>query len=130
MNKHLNTNKQFMMGNGILAFAVIMVVVIFVYMSYRLKNNLNPQYTEEYSFVLDGFKNNAYRVEVNDSIIFDGKIEVDQIQVSVKRFAEESAALITNLDSEQVKIFDLNENGGTYKFTLNDDDIQMIEIKK
>lgn len=29
MAHHLNTNKQFMVGNGILAFAVIFVVVIF-----------------------------------------------------------------------------------------------------
>lgn len=36
MAHHLNTNKQFMVGNGILAFAVIFVVVIFVYMSLRL----------------------------------------------------------------------------------------------
>ena len=37
MAHHLNTNKQFMIGNGILAFAVIFVVVIFVYMSMRLQ---------------------------------------------------------------------------------------------
>ena len=30
MAHRLNTNKQFMIGNGILAFAVIFVVVIFV----------------------------------------------------------------------------------------------------
>ena len=35
MAHRLNTNKQFMVGNGILAFAVIFVVVIFVYMSMR-----------------------------------------------------------------------------------------------
>ena len=34
MAHHLNTNKQFMVGNGILAFAVIFVVVIFIYMSF------------------------------------------------------------------------------------------------
>mgnify|MGYP006877014020 CR=1 FL=1 len=37
MAHRLNTNKQFMIGNGILAFAVIFVVVIFVYMSMRLQ---------------------------------------------------------------------------------------------
>ena len=37
MAHRLNTNKQFMVGNGILAFAVIFVVVIFVYMSMRLQ---------------------------------------------------------------------------------------------
>ena len=36
-NNHLNTNKQFMIGNGILAFAVLLVVVIFVIMSMRLQ---------------------------------------------------------------------------------------------
>ena len=30
MAHRLNTNKQFMVGNGILAFAVIFVVVIFI----------------------------------------------------------------------------------------------------
>ena len=35
MAHRLNTNKQFMVGNGILAFAVIFVVVIFIYMSMR-----------------------------------------------------------------------------------------------
>lgn len=34
MAHHLNTNKQFMVGNGILAFAVIFVVVIFIYMKH------------------------------------------------------------------------------------------------
>ena len=38
MAHRLNTNKQFMVGNGILAFAVIFVVVIFVYMSMRLQS--------------------------------------------------------------------------------------------
>ena len=37
MAHRLNTNKQFMVGNGILAFAVIFVVVIFIYMSMRLQ---------------------------------------------------------------------------------------------
>lgn len=130
MSKHLNTNRQFMVGNGILAFAVIMVVVIFLYMSYRLKSDIEQHYTEEYSIVLDGFKNNAYRVEVNDSIIFDGEIEVDQLQINVRRFAEESAALITNLDTEQVNIFDLDDKGGSYKFKLVDGKIQSELIKK
>ena len=39
MAHRLNTNKQFMIGNGILAFAVIFIVVVFVYMSMRLQRN-------------------------------------------------------------------------------------------
>ena len=31
----LNTNKQFMIGNGMLAFGVFAVIIIFLYMSFR-----------------------------------------------------------------------------------------------
>ena len=43
MAHRLNTNKQFMVGNGILAFAVIFVVVIFIYMSMRLQQKQQEQ---------------------------------------------------------------------------------------
>ena len=43
MAHRLNTNKQFMVGNGILAFAVIFVVVIFIYMSMRLQQKQSGQ---------------------------------------------------------------------------------------
>ena len=51
MAHHLNTNKQFMVGNGILAFAVIFVVVIFIYMSLRLQreNQAERHYIETYT---------------------------------------------------------------------------------
>ena len=48
MAHHLNTNKQFMVGNGILAFAVIFVVVILMYFSLRQQreNQAERQYIE------------------------------------------------------------------------------------
>ena len=54
MAHHLNTNKQFMVGNGILAFAVIFVVVIFIYMSLRLQreNQAERHYIETYTCLL------------------------------------------------------------------------------
>ena len=54
MAHHLNTNKQFMIGNGILAFAVIFVVVIFVYMSMRLQRQKEGErhFAETYNITL------------------------------------------------------------------------------
>ena len=52
MTHRLNTNKQFMIGNGILAFTVIFVVVLFAYMSMRLQNDENRRYAERYTFSL------------------------------------------------------------------------------
>ena len=54
MAHRLNTNKQFMVGNGILAFAVIFVVVIFVYMSMRLQREKQEErhLIESYTIIL------------------------------------------------------------------------------
>ncbi len=54
MAHRLNTNKQFMVGNGILAFAVIFVVVIFVYMSMRLQQKQQEErhFIESYTISL------------------------------------------------------------------------------
>ena len=54
MAHRLNTNKQFMIGNGILAFAVIFVVVIFVYMSMRLQQRKEGErkFIETYTITL------------------------------------------------------------------------------
>ena len=67
MAHRLNTNKQFMVGNGILAFAVIFVVVIFVYMSMRLQQqkaeNRNFIATEKLSLFELSEKGGEYRFE-------------------------------------------------------------------
>ena len=54
MAHRLNTNKQFMLGNGILAFAVIFVVVIFIYMSLRMQREQQTErhFIETYTFNL------------------------------------------------------------------------------
>ena len=54
MAHRLNTNKQFTLGNGILAFAVIFVVVIFVYMSMRLQREKQEErhFIETYTISL------------------------------------------------------------------------------
>lgn len=73
MAHHLNTNKQFMVGNGILAFAVIFVVVIFIYMSLRLQreNQAERHYIETYTISLvKGFAGMVpFCLFVNDSLI-------------------------------------------------------------
>lgn len=72
MAHHLNTNKQFMVGNGILAFAVIFVVVIFIYMSLRLQreNQAERHYIETYTISLvKGFAGDSISLFVNDSLI-------------------------------------------------------------
>ena len=72
MAHRLNTNKQFMIGNGILAFAVIFVVVIFVYMSMRLQQRKEGErnFIETYTITLTkGFAGDSTSIFINDSLL-------------------------------------------------------------
>ena len=103
MAHHLNTNKQFMVGNGILAFAVIFVVVIFIYMSLRLQreNQAERHYIETYTISLvKGFAGDSISLFVNDSLV-DNKTEI-------------------------ASVFDLSEKGGTYQFEKETDGIKQL----
>ena len=115
MAHRLNTNKQFMVGNGILAFAVIFVVVIFIYMSMRLQQKQQEErhFIETYTISLvKGFTGDSISLFVNDSLISNKTIIEEPYTVEVGRFAEQSALLIVDNKTELVSTFDLSERGG------------------
>lgn len=129
MAHHLNTNKQFMVGNGILAFAVIFVVVIFVYMSMRMQNDKQAErhFTEVYTINLaKGFAGDSLSLFINDSLILSKQASEELINVEVTRFAEQSALLIVDNRTEQVSTFDLSEKGGTYTFEKDTDGVKQL----
>ena len=131
MAHRLNTNKQFMVGNGILAFAVIFVVVIFVYMSLRLqREKANRHFSETYSIQLTkGFVGDSISLFVNDSLIMNKQIKEEPTAIEVGRFAEQSALMIVNNQTETVAAFDLSEKGGTYRFEKDIDGIKQLPQK-
>lgn len=129
MAHHLNTNKQFMIGNGILAFAVIFIVVIFIYMSLRLQRDkpTEKHFTEVYIIDLTkGFAGDSLSIFVNDSLILNKTIAEDPTRVEVARFAEQSALMIVNNLTEQLHTFDLSEKGGTYRFEKDTDGVKQL----
>ncbi len=129
MAHRLNTNKQFMVGNGILAFAVIFVVVIFIYMSLRLQHNdqTNRHFIETYTINLaKGFTGDSISLFVNDSLIVRKTLSEKVFSIKVTRFAEQSALLIVDNKTEQVFTFDLSESGGDYQFVKEEDGIRLL----
>lgn len=129
MAHHLNTNKQFMVGNGILAFAVIFVVVIFVYMSMRLQreNQTERHFIETYSISLvKGFTGDSISLFINDSLILNKSLTEEPYTIEIGRFAEQSALLIVDNRTELVSTFDLSEKGGTYRFEKEADGIKQL----
>mgnify|MGYP000713510902 CR=1 FL=1 len=127
MAHHLNTNKQFMIGNGILAFAVIFVVVIFVYMSMRLQQRKEGEryFAETYNITLvKGFTGDSISVLLNDSVLIDQRINKEPFTFEVKRFAEQSALMIVDQATDKLSLFELSEKGGNYRFEKEDDEVK------
>ena len=129
MTHRLNTNKQFMIGNGILAFAIIFVVVIFVYMSMRLQQKKDGEryFTETYTITLNkGFAGDSVSILINDSLLINKKITEEPFSVEVKRFAEQSALMIVNNDTEKLSLFELSERGGDYRFEKEGEEVKLL----
>lgn len=129
MTHRLNTNKQFMVGNGILAFAVIFVVVIFIYMSLRLQKEKQSErhFLETYSInLVKGFTGDSLSLFINDSLVMNKTIMEEPVAVDINRFAEESALMIVDNITEQVSVFDLSEKGGSYRFEKDAEGIKQL----
>ena len=129
MTHRLNTNKQFMVGNGILAFAVIFVVVIFIYMSVRLQKEEQSErhFLETYSInLVKGFTGDSLSLFINDSLVMNKTIMEEPVAVDINRFAEESALMIVDNITEQVSVFDLSKKGGNYRFEKDAEGIKQL----
>ena len=129
MAHHLNTNKQFMVGNGILAFAVIFVVVIFVYMSMRLQQQKSDHrnFIETYTITLTkGFAGDSISIFINDSLLVNRTMAEEPFILEVKRFAEQSALMIVNNATEKLSLFELSEKGGEYRFEKDGEEIKQL----
>lgn len=129
MAHRLNTNKQFMIGNGILAFAVIFVVVIFVYMSMRLQRQKEQgrSFTEVYAITLaKGFAGDSISIFINDSLLVNQRVAEDSFTIEVKRFAEQNALMIVDNATEKLSLFELSEKGGKYRFEKEGGEVKQL----
>ncbi|MCD7901084.1 MAG: hypothetical protein LUH22_14800 [Bacteroides sp.] len=129
MTHRLNTNKQFMVGNGILAFAIIIVVAIFSYMAMRgaWQKQAEKNYHETYEITLTkGFIGSSVSMYVNDSLLLNQTITQEPVSVEVVRFADYSAVMIVDNDTEVISTFNLSEQGGKYAFVKDEDGIKQL----
>lgn len=129
MAHHLNNNKQFMRMNFILAFAVIFVVVLFVYMSLRAQQEKKGErkYAETYRIELaNGFVGDSISLYLNDSLLVNKMIDEAPLTLTVNRFDKDNTLIIVENISESMKLFPLAEEGGNYTFDKNGDEISLI----
>ena len=93
----LNTNKQFMIGNGILAFGVLAVVIIFLYMSFRFKRDANKVVTYEGVYNIEvskDFAGDSIAIYVNDSLLMNRTMPDASLKLEINRFAEGNVLMV------------------------------------
>lgn len=118
-----------MIGNGILAFAIIFIVVIFVYMSLRLKRDQDATryYTEAYNISLTkGFVGDSLSIFINDSLLMNKRITEEPFIIEVNRFDEESALMIVDNLTEKISLFELSNKGGKASFVKEADGVKQL----
>ena len=127
--EHLKTNKQFMLGNGLLAFAVFIIVALFFYLSFREQSKKQEhRFAESYAISLvKGFTGNDMQVLVNDSVIYNGMVQSEPLTCSITRFAENSSVIIVDNATEKMAVFELSEQGGVYNFEMNSGEVTQRE---
>ncbi len=118
-----------MLGNGILAFAVIILVVIFVYVSMRFEGNQEQErkYTEVYRIqLMNGFRDHSYTLYLNDSILYNDRITNEPVVLTVTRFEQQSALLLVDNETEKVVTIELSERGGDINLVKEGESIKQI----
>ena len=117
-----------MLGNGLLAFAVFIIVALFFYLSFREQGKKEERrYAESYAISLvKGFTGSDMQVLVNDSVLYNGAVQSEPLTFSITRFAENSSVIIVDNATEQMAVFELSEQGGVYNFERKDGEVEQM----
>lgn len=127
--KHRNPNRSFLVITGVLAFAVIFVVILFTIMSLQLSDRKQRQvvYAEVYQIELAGsLHGDSLSVYLNDSLLWSGTVPAESYRLSpVNRYEEENALLIVDGRTDEVSTFNLDKKGGRILVTKQDGDLSI-----
>lgn len=115
VRKAQNSNKQFLWGTASLAFGVLCIVFIFVTLCYdKMKHS-----GEEHKFddiyqieLVKGFAGDSAIIYINDSLLWQGVVNLDTFTLSIDRFAEQNMLMISTGQNDIASSFNLENKGG------------------
>ena len=129
MSKSIESNKQFMIGNGLLAFGVFFIVCLFLYLGFRSQKKV----VQEQSFkdiyeitITKSFAEDSINVFINDSLILAHKMENADITLPINRFAEENVLMVVDCKTDIMTPFNMDKEGG--KITVEKENGQIFFI--
>lgn len=129
MSKSIESNKQFMIGNGLLAFGVFFIVCLFLYLGFRSQKKV----VQEQSFkdiyeitITKSFAEDSINVFINDSLILAHKMGNADIALPINRFAEENVLMVVDCKTDIMTPFNMDKEGG--KITVEKENGQIFFI--
>ena len=126
----LNTNKQFMVGNGMLAFGVFAVIIIFLYMSFRFQRKADRVQTYEgvYNIELaNSFAGDSIAVYINDSLLLSQTMPDATLKLEVTRFAEDNVLMVVDNKTDKTTPFNLNPKGSRVEVKKSGEMVYILE---
>lgn len=126
----LNPNKPFMVLNGILSFAVFVVVCLFLYIAFKYRRDADRIKTYDGKYQIElakEFAGNNISVYLNDSLLLNQIIPDSAVQLSINRFADEHVLMIVDNETENTTPFSLNSKGSKVTVKLTDGIISILE---
>lgn len=133
MSKSIDSNKQFMIGNGLLAFGVFFIVILFLYLGFRnqRKDGETHAFPDKYTLTLDkSLSGDSISVYINDSLLLNRTLNGASVRLQVGRFAEESMLMIVDNQTEEITPFNLSPEGSDVSVEKKNGKIFILETEK
>ena len=128
--KRYNPHQKFMVFNAVLFFAVLIVCGIFLYMAYTFKRDANKKVTYEGRYHIEmseDFAKEDLSVYINDSLLWNQTMPDTLVTIHIDRFAEESALIVVNKETDNATPFNLDPKGSKVKVRKQEGEIVFEE---
>lgn len=119
-----------MVGNGLLAFAIFAVVIIFLYMSFRFQRSADKvvTYDGRYGIELtEDFAGDSISVYLNDSLLLNHTMPDACLKLEIDRFAESSVLIVVDNRTDKATPFNLNPDGSLVEVRKSGDVVYISE---
>lgn len=119
-----------MVGNGLLAFAIFAVVIIFLYMSFRFQRSADKvvTYDGRYGIELtEDFAGDSISVYLNDSLLLNRTMPDACLKLEIDRFAESSVLIVVDNRTDKATPFNLNPDGSLVEVRKSGDVVYISE---
>ncbi|MCQ2084498.1 MAG: hypothetical protein MJY58_08430 [Bacteroidaceae bacterium] len=107
--KTSKSNNAFLIGSIIMIVFVLLVVVLFVFLSFKIYDKKETSYNDQYTISIGKTAlGSPMTLYLNDSLLFQGTPQAP-MTISIERFQMESSLLVVDDETDVVSVLPLPE---------------------